>query len=302
MKLRTRKILEEVRVVFFWGTTTSLGSPSYYAIRGDYGTPVCDSFNSHLEATPFDQSHPSLTSLSHNSPPSLAPPSVVLPPSTSLDFLKGAPFKLKRGQVIISSTHPSLLLTPSLSGESITGTSSRTSFVFEAELHVLWHSTEIGVGGSGLVHIGCVRQRVKILKVIKESRVLSSCPPPLISPTSLPSPFSPLSDPTSGSTFFKNPSLISTSSSPLPLPESKVSTSLQDSFPLKGFGTHTEWSNMKRDSGLKMGDRGIVTFQFEFEPEWINLGDTVLFRDGRVKCVGKVIKIREEFSRRQDLP
>ncbi|TPX38026.1 hypothetical protein SmJEL517_g00021 [Synchytrium microbalum] len=42
---------------------------------------------------------------------------------------------------------------------------------------------------------------------------------------------------------------------------------------------------------LKTGKKGVVRFRFSHEPEWVKPGWIVLFREGRLKCVGKVSEI-----------
>ncbi len=42
---------------------------------------------------------------------------------------------------------------------------------------------------------------------------------------------------------------------------------------------------------LKTGQKGRVRLKFMNEPEWIRVGWTVLFREGRMKCVGKVTAV-----------
>jgi GTPase len=44
-------------------------------------------------------------------------------------------------------------------------------------------------------------------------------------------------------------------------------------------------------AGLKMGETGKVRLRFANEAEWIQVGWTVLFREGRMKCVGKIVAV-----------
>ena len=44
--------------------------------------------------------------------------------------------------------------------------------------------------------------------------------------------------------------------------------------------------------GLRTGQRGIARIRFVYEPEWLVIGRTLLFRgEGRAKCVGKVLAL-----------
>ena len=42
---------------------------------------------------------------------------------------------------------------------------------------------------------------------------------------------------------------------------------------------------------LRSGDKGIIKFRFLKKPEYLHLGDTILFREGRTRGKGKIIKI-----------
>lgn len=47
---------------------------------------------------------------------------------------------------------------------------------------------------------------------------------------------------------------------------------------------------------LRTGDKAIVTFRFCFHGEYLCLGETILFREGRTKGLGKVVEILDESS------
>jgi len=47
---------------------------------------------------------------------------------------------------------------------------------------------------------------------------------------------------------------------------------------------------------LRTGDKAIVTFRFCFHGEYLSLGETILFREGRTKGLGKVVEIIDESS------
>jgi len=47
---------------------------------------------------------------------------------------------------------------------------------------------------------------------------------------------------------------------------------------------------------LRTGDKAIVTFRFCYHAEYLNLGETILFREGRTKGLGKVVEILDESS------
>lgn len=51
---------------------------------------------------------------------------------------------------------------------------------------------------------------------------------------------------------------------------------------------------------LRTGDKAIVTFRFCFHGEYLNLGETVLFREGRTKGLGKIVEILDESSPDQE--
>ena len=47
---------------------------------------------------------------------------------------------------------------------------------------------------------------------------------------------------------------------------------------------------------LKTGDSGKLRFRFSNEPEYVRVGSTILFREGRVKCVGKVSSVWKIYN------
>jgi GTPase len=42
---------------------------------------------------------------------------------------------------------------------------------------------------------------------------------------------------------------------------------------------------------LQAGDKGIVTFRFTSHPEYVTVGAKFIFREGRMKGLGKVVKV-----------
>merc|ERR1719181_1951029 len=47
---------------------------------------------------------------------------------------------------------------------------------------------------------------------------------------------------------------------------------------------------------LRTGDKAIITFRFMFHGEYLKSGETVLFREGRTKGLGKIVEIIDEAS------
>jgi len=47
-------------------------------------------------------------------------------------------------------------------------------------------------------------------------------------------------------------------------------------------------------AALRTGDRALVTFQFLYNPEWVEIGDTIIFREGSTKGVGKIVSVAHE--------
>ena len=41
---------------------------------------------------------------------------------------------------------------------------------------------------------------------------------------------------------------------------------------------------------LRTGDKGIVKFKFKYRPEFIELDDVLIFREGKTKGIGKIIE------------
>lgn len=48
--------------------------------------------------------------------------------------------------------------------------------------------------------------------------------------------------------------------------------------------------NMKNDN-LRMGQKDRITFKFKYKPEFIEIEDTLIFREGKTKGIGKIIEI-----------
>ena len=42
---------------------------------------------------------------------------------------------------------------------------------------------------------------------------------------------------------------------------------------------------------LRAGDKGLIKFRFIKKPEYMHVGDTILFREGRTRGKGKIVKI-----------
>jgi GTPase len=48
---------------------------------------------------------------------------------------------------------------------------------------------------------------------------------------------------------------------------------------------------MAEGDALRTGDRSRVNFKFLYYPEWVEIGDTIIFREGSTKGVGKVVSV-----------
>jgi elongation factor 1-alpha len=42
---------------------------------------------------------------------------------------------------------------------------------------------------------------------------------------------------------------------------------------------------------LRLHEKAIVHFRFEYYPEFIEIGDKIIFREGRTKGVGEIIEL-----------
>jgi len=45
---------------------------------------------------------------------------------------------------------------------------------------------------------------------------------------------------------------------------------------------------------LRSGDKAIVTFRWCYHAEYINLGETLLFREGRTKGLGRIVEVVDD--------
>ena len=50
--------------------------------------------------------------------------------------------------------------------------------------------------------------------------------------------------------------------------------------------------NMSKDN-LRTGDQDVLTFQFKYNPEFIEKDDILIFREGKTKGIGRIIEILE---------
>lgn len=150
-----------------------------------------------------------------------------------------ADFRIRKGQVISPSLPP------------------HAFWEFEAEIHVLYHSSALTVGYQGVVYCGNVRQGAQVVHISPGSPRIS----PVLSPTHAPDLF--LSQSPSPSTPTPR-----RSTSPVPSPFS-----------------------------LCTGQSGTIKLRFVYEPEWLTVGSTLLFRgEGRMKCVGKVASLSADVT------
>ena len=192
----------------------------------------------------------------------LDPPSTSSPPKPAIKSspspTHNLPLKLRKGLILLSPSHPSLKISP----DGSTASSSQSSFLFEADIHVLYADTPLAVGSCGTVHVGSVRQWSRIVKIFPDA---SSLPHPIPTP--------PL-QPAQPADSFDNWGI-----STIPDLEAAVSD-------LNETGTRPPTA-----VGLTTGQRGHVIVRFAYEPEWLKPGWTILFRHGRLKCVGRVLRV-----------
>ncbi|KAJ1547403.1 GTP binding protein [Nowakowskiella sp. JEL0078] len=203
---------------------------------------------------------------------------VILGPFYFLDSLTNGAFSQDR----ISLTKTSLVNTPTsnsyfpqylLTGNGNSSCSSsdeesespltlRSVWEFDAELYILNHPSAIGIGCQGTAYCGSVRQQVRVVNLEKNGESSNN-----IKSTETSNQRKPL-----GSSPLRHFS-ISPSKSIFPLRQS--------------IGT----SDKQNTVVLRTSEKGRVRFRFVIEPEHVKVGWTVLFRDGRMKSVGKVVGI-----------
>ncbi|KAJ3068806.1 GTP binding protein, partial [Quaeritorhiza haematococci] len=116
-------------------------------------------------STPMSAVSASLSALSTTTPITTANHLPDQPKSASTSSL--APFRLRRGQVILGS---------SIIAWAERGIAPRASWEFEAQLNVLYIQKQgvIGVGTQGVVFCGSVRQAVRVVHVHVDGQTLSS--------------------------------------------------------------------------------------------------------------------------------
>eukprot|EP00475_Leptophrys_vorax_P023140 TRINITY_DN3155_c0_g2_i1.p2 TRINITY_DN3155_c0_g2~~TRINITY_DN3155_c0_g2_i1.p2 ORF type:complete len:487 (+),score=124.70 TRINITY_DN3155_c0_g2_i1:114-1574(+) len=53
-------------------------------------------------------------------------------------------------------------------------------------------------------------------------------------------------------------------------------------------------------TALRTGDKATVNFEFLYYPEWVEVGDTIIFREGSTKGVGKIVAVEYEKGKVKD--
>ena len=196
-------------------------------------------------------------------------------------------FRLRRGQVLV--TAPSRDALPLCFWE------------FEADMHVLYHTSMLVVGAQGTIHCGSLRQTVVILSITPEettssgtrsSQPVSKSPPVSYESEKEPShvvPSLPIDVPTkkpidSPATIVNRHSAPSSSSLGLHAPTSSPRKRKQ-----------TNVISCESSECLMIGQSGKIRFRFLHEPEFLSVGCTVLLRaTDRTKCVGKIVSTGSE--------
>ncbi|RUS21544.1 GTP-binding protein 1-like protein [Endogone sp. FLAS-F59071] len=183
------------------------------------------------------------------------------------------PVRLRKGTVLLGADHPDAY------------------YEFDAELFVLYHSAQgLSAGFQGMVHAGSVRQTARVVSVVRATEAEGSDPKETVSlPPSRP-PSAPIL-PTDAT-----PISASAPSSLLLLPPDSSPMTRSRSSPVRNKVPQSPPGSPRRGAtprgpALKTGERGEIRFRFVHQPEHLRVGAQVLFREGRTKCLGKVVRI-----------
>lgn len=182
------------------------------------------------------------------------------------------PMRLRKGTVLLGANHPDAY------------------YEFDAELLVLYHPAQgLSAGFQGMVYVGSVRQTAQVVSVVQATEAGGGDPEESVSlpPSRPPSAHIP---PT-GAT----PISASAPSSLLLLPPGSSPLTRSMSSPVPKV-PHSPPRSPRRGAtpqgpALKTGERGEIRFRFVHQPEHLRIGAQVLFREGRTKCLGKVVRI-----------
>ncbi|RUS32215.1 GTP binding protein 1 [Jimgerdemannia flammicorona] len=173
---------------------------------------------------------------------------------------------------------------------------------FDAELLVLCHPVQgLGKGFQGMVHSGSVRQAVRVVRVVKpdaEGEAEGDTEPVLLQG----------SDPGVSA----SPPLRPPSAPAIPISRGELgalSIARSKSTPVKKHGGGIPPHSLPRSPPrsppqgpvLRTGEGGEVRFRFVHAPEYIRVGAQVLFREGRTKCVGKVVRVIKRVRREAEV-
>ncbi|KAI3645912.1 hypothetical protein MP228_008840 [Amoeboaphelidium protococcarum] len=123
--------------------------------------------------------------------------------------------------------------------------------VFEAEVLVLYHSSTIGKCYQTMVHVGNVRQAAYVLSITPQKQILES-------------------------------------GGGGELAISGSADNLANQSQSGGVGTS---QSLAERNVIRTGDRALVKFRFMKYPEYVQVGQRLLFREGRTKGVGKITRL-----------
>jgi len=170
---------------------------------------------------------------------------------------------------------------------------------FEAELLVLNNPGKLRVNYEPVVHVGCVQQSARIIKIDKlaSSTVASSSKPLPTSASS--SAVSTASASSNNATCDTCASVTeagegeeskSTAMDVAPPPSSPVATTTTSNASL----SNPPPSPPPTEQELASGESGLVTFRFLFHPEYLLSGSSMIIRESRTKGVGKIVRVSVE--------
>jgi len=129
----------------------------------------------------------------------------------------------------------------------------RTTREFEAEILILHHQTTCSKGYSPIIHCGVVRQAAAIMGIKKIGSVARK----------------------KGNAKKKKK-------------KKKVDESVRDDD--AGTAAKAAEAGDEARRILRTGDRALVRFRFMYYPEFVSVGDPMLFREGRAKGIGKITR------------
>ncbi|KAI9197416.1 P-loop containing nucleoside triphosphate hydrolase protein [Polychytrium aggregatum] len=180
-------------------------------------------------------------------------------------------FKVRKGMVILESVANAQGHYPV----------PRASLEFIADLHILYAPGRLHIGTQGIVYCRSIQQSARLVEIVEQFTTGRDTAPPgkFAKSTAAAAGGGAAAAAVKTKTLGQDVSTMATNPSATAAPPAKPPQ------PAKHAALESSTSNT-----LKSGDKVRVRLRFLNEPEWMGTDSMILFRDGRMKCVGKIVQ------------